>query len=145
MTTKLHLLKWFAFAVPLVLGSHSFAGNPHNSNSNKVKPGEFVVEPTTLINAGFEWYVEGDDNHNATVEVWYRPTRGNPRWQQGMDLLRIQNELAVNQPYYTYVSPNMFAGSIFDLQPDTEYEAQFVMSDPDGVAGDKTQTVRFRT
>ena len=28
------------------------------------------------------------------------------------------------------VSPNMFAGSILDLEPDTEYEAKFEMSDP---------------
>ena len=145
MTTKSILLRLLPVVLPLVMESSAFADNPHKSSSNKVRPGEFVVEPTTLINAGFEWYVDGDANHNATVEVWYRQARGNSRWTQGMNLLRIQNELAVNQPYYTYVSPNMFAGSIFDLQPDTEYEAEFVMADPDGVTGDKTQSVRFRT
>jgi len=39
---------------------------------NQVKPKEFVVEPPTLTCLGFEWYIEGDDNRNATVEVWYR-------------------------------------------------------------------------
>ena len=33
----------------------------------------------------------------------------------------------------------MFAGSILDLEPDTEYEARFVMSDPDGLAGQTGQ------
>jgi hypothetical protein len=112
---------------------------------NKAHPGEFVVEPTTLINAGFEWYVDGDANHNATVTVHYRPAHSGAAWRQGMNLLRIQNEVAIVPPYYTYVAPNMFAGSIFDLQPNTEYEAQFTMSDPDGVTGDRTRTVHFRT
>ena len=31
----------------------------------------------------------------------------------------------------------MFAGSILDLEPDTAYEARFVLTDPDGVAGEK--------
>ena len=29
----------------------------------------------------------------------------------------------------------MFAGSVLNLQPDTEYECRFVLSDPDGVSG----------
>src|SRR2546430_1045095 len=91
-------------AVLLALsGSSGFADAKRTPVSgDAVKPGEFDVEPTTLINAGFEWYVDGDDNHNATVEVQYRQARGNGSWQKGMNLLRIQNEVAVNQPYYTY-------------------------------------------
>ena len=43
---------------------------------NSVAPGEFYVEPTTLINAGFEWYISGDDNRTASVTVWYRRANG---------------------------------------------------------------------
>ena len=32
------------------------------------------------------------------------------------------------------IVPNMFAGSILDLEPDTRYDAQFVLADPDGVS-----------
>ena len=39
---------------------------------NAVQPGKLVIEPPTLICLGFEWYVEGDVNHNAFVEAWYR-------------------------------------------------------------------------
>jgi hypothetical protein len=39
----------------------------------------------------------------------------------------------------------MFAGSILDLKPDTEYEARFVLSDPDGVGGDAQRTAVVRT
>ena len=34
-----------------------------------VRPGEFIIEPPTLICLGFEWAISGDDNRNATVEV----------------------------------------------------------------------------
>ena len=37
----------------------------------------------------------------------------------------------------------MLAGSIFDLTPDTDYEAQFTLSDPDG--GKAAKTVTFHT
>ena len=39
----------------------------------------------------------------------------------------------------------MFAGSILDLEPDTAYEAQFVLADPDGVTGESRKTVTVRT
>jgi hypothetical protein len=43
------------------------------------------------------------------------------------------------------ITPNMFAGSILDLEPDTAYEAQFVLADPDGVRGESRRTVTVRT
>ena len=39
----------------------------------------------------------------------------------------------------------MFAGSVLDLEPDTEYECRFEMSDPDGVDGNKQETATVRT
>ena len=76
-------------------------------------------------------------------------------WKEALPLLRIQNEECIatfaptkttddfwwippygaNNNRIDYVTPNMFAGSIFDLEPDTEYECKFLMSDPDGVSG----------
>lgn len=47
-------------------------GIKHSGTENKVRPGKFIVEPPTLLSLGFEWYIEGDENHNATVKVWYR-------------------------------------------------------------------------
>ena len=34
------------------------------------------------------------------------------------------------------ISPNMFAGSILDLEPNTAYEVRLTLSDPDGVSGE---------
>jgi hypothetical protein len=36
-------------------------------NRNRAKPGQFVVGDPTLICLGFEWSIDGDDNHNADV------------------------------------------------------------------------------
>src|SRR5579862_4879302 len=114
-------------------------------NANKVKPGEFIVDHPTLMNLGFEWLIQGDDKRNAQVAVSYRK-QGDSQWKQGLPLLRLQGErIYQNQGVFDVVSPNMFAGSILDLEPDTAYEARFVMSDPDGVLGQGIKTVTVRT
>jgi hypothetical protein len=117
---------------------------------NKVMPGEFIIDYPTLINLGFEWLVEGDDNRNAQVAVSYRK-KGETQWKQGLPLMRLHGERIYQADgVFDVVSPNMFAGSILDLEPDTSYEARFVMSDPDGFAGQgaksatKVVTVRTR-
>ena len=35
-------------------------------------PGELLVDPPTLQNLGFEWFIEGDANRNASVTLAYR-------------------------------------------------------------------------
>jgi hypothetical protein len=109
-----------------------------------VTSGEFIIDPPTLINLGFEWMIEGDDNRNASVEVSYRK-KGDSQWKQALSLLRLQKEEIYQGDRMDVVSPNMFAGSILDLEPDTEYEAQFVMTDPDGVKGPARKVVTART
>src|SRR6188768_2923338 len=103
-------------------------------NPNAVVPGEFVIEPPTLINLGFEWFIQGDDNRNASVAVTYRK-KGDTAWKNALPLLRLQGERIYGESRVDFVAPNMFAGSILDLDPDSAYEAQFVVTDPDGVTG----------
>src|SRR5262245_63238909 len=111
--------------------------------ANKTSAKEFITEPPTLISLGFEWRIDGDDNRNATVAVSYRK-KGEQAWKQGVPLLRIGNE-RINENALQYIVPNGFAGSILDLEPSTEYEARFVMSDPDGVDGKTENIVTVRT
>jgi hypothetical protein len=107
----------------------------------KIRPGELVVDPPTLINLGFEWVMEGDDNRNASVEVSYRK-EGTTAWKPALPLLRLQGErIYQSEGVFNVVSPNMFAGSILDLTEDTAYEARFVLSDPDGIAGQTDSTL----
>ena len=108
---------------------------------NGVRPGEFIIEPPTLICLGFEWAISGDDNRNATVEVSYRRA-GDSQWRDALPLLRMGGEKIFRAPYTV---PDRFAGSILDLDPDTAYEVRLTMKDPDGVSGQAVQLVKVRT
>ena len=111
---------------------------------NGVTAGTVDVEPSTLINLAFDWHIEGDDNRNARVAVQYRKA-GASAWSQGMDLLRLQREETYVRGALDYVAPNLFSGSILDLQPGTAYEVRLTMTDPDGVSGESVRTLTVRT
>ena len=129
-----------------LFGSAGAAQSPAPANA-RVTPGELVVDPPTLINLGFEWLIDGDANRNASVAVSYRKA-GETAWKTAMPLVRLQNERTIQPNVFNLVLPNMFAGSILDLEANTAYETRFVMTDPDGVGGpaaNATKTVTVRT
>src|SRR6476646_3221697 len=95
------------------------------SGANKVTANEFITERPTLLSLGFEWHIDGDDNHNAAVSVSYRK-KGEQAWKEGLPLLRLDHE-RINETALQYIVPNMFAGSIFDLEPATDYECRLVL------------------
>jgi hypothetical protein len=116
-----------------------------------VVPGDFIIERPTLLSLGFEWKISGDENRNAAVAVTYRKS-GESKWRPALPLFRLGGEfIAGPKPefgglnYYNYTVPPTFAGSVLNLQPDTEYEVHFAMRDPDGVTGDAEKTVTVRT
>jgi len=112
---------------------------------NDTKAGRFHVEHPTLLNLGFEWSIEGDANRNAKVDVQFRRV-GETKWRPALPLVRIGGENVYRRrENLDYTVPDGFAGSILNLQPGIEYECSFVMTDPDGVAGETTQTVKVRT
>ena len=74
------------------------------------------------------------------VDVSYRK-QGDRDWKRALPMLRLQGEHIYNGAQLDVVSPNMFAGSILDLEPDTAYEAQLVLSDPDGVQRRRREAV----
>lgn len=53
---------------------------------------------------------------------------------------RAAAQAATTAGQFAYTAPNMFSGSVFDLEPDTDYEVRLTLSDPDGVKGE-TQTI----
>ena len=137
VSSKLHCMS----VAMLIMVFYSIS---HLQAQDKVQPGKFIVEPPTLQNLGFEWYLDGDDNRNATVKVEYRISGSGNKWQEGMAFLRIGGE-HIGRAGIDYTTPHMFAGSILDLQVDTEYEARFTMEDPDGVEGESVKTVKVST
>jgi hypothetical protein len=126
--------------------------------NNQTTAGEMVAVPPTLLSLGFDWTIAGDDNRTARVEVAYR-SKGQRDWRTGLPLLRLQNEIVGEgaggtdaeygnpQPFdgLKYRTPNMFSGSVLNLEPDTEYEVRLTLADPDGVKGEAVRTVTLRT
>jgi hypothetical protein len=105
--------------------------------------GEPLVEPPTLISLGFEWPIQGDDNRNATATIEYR-RKGESTWKRGLDLLRLQGEETFLRGALDYTAPNMFSGSLFDLQEDADYEIRLTLTDPDGTgAGNATHVEKI--
>jgi hypothetical protein len=107
--------------------------------------GTFTVEHPTLLNLGFEWSISGDANRNAEVAVQFRKV-GQSSWRPALPLVRIGGErIYRDREHLDYTVPEGFAGSILNLQPGTEYECRFQMSDPDGVTGAANHTVKVKT
>ena len=101
-------------------------------------PGEVIVEPATIHCAGFQWKIQGDSNRNCAVNVAYRKvgTRG---VEAGLPLLALRDLARAGGfevPRSTR-SARMLAGSIFDLEPETEYEVKLTLKDPDGGEAEK--------
>ena len=112
---------------------------------NGTQAGKFVVEHPTLLNLGFEWAIRGDANRNATVAVQFRAV-GESGWRQALPLVRIGGENVYRRrENLDYTVPDGFAGSILNLQPGTEYECRFQLTDPDGTSGQTAHTVRVKT
>ncbi len=112
---------------------------------NEVRPGRFVVEHPTLHNLGFEWWIDGDSNRNATVSVRFRK-QGTPTWRASPPHHGLGGEPTHrHRESMTFTVPHGFAGSLFHLDPATSYECEFTMADPDGVTGQPVHRVTVST
>ena len=89
-------------------------GTQPKERINEVRAERFLVDPPTLENLGFRWYVSGDSNRNATVTVAFRQ-QGDGEWNEALPMLRIYHEI-VNQDYGPYRVGNLFAGSVLFLK-----------------------------
>jgi len=113
--------------------------------SDSTQAGQFTIEHPTLRSLGFEWAICGDANRNAAVSVAFRPV-GQEAWRPALPLVRIGGENVYRRrEHLDYTVPDGFAGSIFNLQPGTEYECRFELTDPDGASGPTSQLVRVTT
>jgi Right handed beta helix region len=109
------------------------------SADNASHPGEPVAEPSTFLSLGIRWPVVGDANADAAIAVSYRP-RGESAWREAMPLFRTDPESVSEENRVP--GGWLFAGSIVDLVPDTEYEVALALTDPDGGSTRRTLTMR---
>lgn len=115
----------------MVFSIQSFAGEA-------TIPGQILTPWPTIENLAIEWKIGGDDNLNGTVDVQYRE-KSSSAWKNGMPLRRVP---AGENAGFKW--DNKHSGSIFDLQPDTEYEIKLSLRDPDGGQAEETIVARTR-
>lgn len=82
----------------------------------------------TLKHLSINWLISGDNDEDGIVSVRYRQT-GAPSWKEGMNLFRVP---AGSNEGFSW--PNKHSGSLFSLTPNTEYEIELTLDDPDNSA-----------
>jgi MYXO-CTERM domain-containing protein len=98
--------------------------------------GEAKLDRPTVTALGVQLLITGDDDFDAKVDVRYRKIGG--AWANAAPLFRVHPETVKGRTV-----PTQFAGSIVDLAPNTTYEIELHVVDPDGV--DTTKTVTGKT
>lgn len=111
---------------------------PGAMTANSTTPGAITTPAPTLRNLSIEWAITGDANNNGVVSVRFR-RRGDAVFRDAMPLRRVP---AGSTSGFTWA--NRHSGSIFDLEPDTEYEVELYLLDPDGGCAIRTVMVRTR-
>lgn len=117
--------------LPLALGACADAVRPPQVPVavSWSEPGEPTIEPATFHSLGVRWPVRGDQNGNAVVTVQYR-RRGDTAWKDALPLFRTEPEAVSDEN--RVAGGWLFAGSIVDLAPETEYEVVLSLIDADG-------------
>lgn len=131
----------FAFVPVLVLWAVALCPSGCARVGDDSRPGKLTLESPTLHCLGVRWIVHGDADRDATVGVLYRKA-GTLAWKRAMGLFRVQTE-ALQGVAAPPGGAWLFAGSVFGLEEDTEYELRLTLVDPDG--GKESRTLKART
>ena len=107
----------------LVLAFRAWAGDGVDSATVTLHP--------TFENMGVEVRHLGDNNFNATGDVFYR-VKGQGVWKQGHPLVMVGDTMV--DPKTGATTNPRFYTSLFRLQEGTAYEVKVELKDPDGVA-----------
>jgi hypothetical protein len=129
----------FYFSFPAII----FLFNLKIFAQDRTIPGEALTPYPTITNLAVDWIIQGDDNQNGVVNIYFRE-KGNKTWEQGMPLRRVQaGEMkGLNNTLFKW--GNKHSGSIFNLKPETEYEIKLSLDDPDGGSAEKILVARTR-
>ena len=131
-------LIYLGIALAMLAAATIFTVRPAAQSSNVLVINSVKLDRPTLHMLGVQVLISGDQNHNARVDVRYKPV-GSSVWRDGLPLLRVLPE-TVAQPV-----PQQFAGTVFDLTPDTAYEIEIHAADPDGPVAQPVRMVTSRT
>ncbi len=136
----------YAGLVTAMLLTAAHVGGAAHADNAATPVGDPVLERPTLHSLGAYWIIRGDDNQNATIDVEYRK-EGDAQWRSGPPMFRVEKGRHTSKDHGSVLQlPDdawLFAGSIFLLVPDTDYQMRLTLSDPDG--GEATHTLAMRT
>ena len=105
--------------------------------------GEIEIDPATLHTVGLSLPVlDGDEDFDASVRVAYREVNS-PTWKEALPLQRVRPDTLSRAVPSQFAIAEQFAGSIFDLDPNSVYEVRLTIEDPDG--GTLMRTARATT
>jgi VCBS repeat-containing protein len=136
---------------------------PVSAASNSITIGTLTLYPSLEVCSVILSYT-GDDNNNATVNMQWR-VHGTSAWKQGMDMTRDTRATVVGNEgspsYITNAWKNQFRAVILlplsvlnssgtgftstSITPNTTYDVQITVTDPDGVTGTNPATGSFTT
>ena len=101
-------------------------------------PGALTSPHPTLEHLSLDWEITGDGDLDGRVTVRFREL-GSSAWREAPPLVRVPG--GSNEGFSW---ANRHAGSLFSLQPDTGYEVELRLDDPDGGGEVRTMTARTR-
>ncbi|HJT19741.1 MAG TPA: hypothetical protein VJ746_04695 [Nitrospira sp.] len=107
--------------------------------------GEIEFDPSTIHTIGLSLPIQGgDEDYDASVRMFYRPA-GSSTWKEALPLQRVRPDTLSRADPTKFPVREQFAGSIFDLDPGSQYEIKLTVDDPDGVAITRTGTIATGT
>lgn len=105
---------------------------------NGTVPGALSFPYPTLRHVTILWEIEGDEDDDGVVSVRFREA-GTSAWRRALPLFR-----AVAGSSGDFSWGDRHSGSLFGLEPDTLYEVELFLLDPDGGCEVRVETVRTR-
>jgi hypothetical protein len=128
-----HQARWLLRSVvpPWFIGIALIQGLCASVQAQNATTARTASASATIKCIGIQWPITGDANHNATCQTEYRK-QGAGTWEKALPLLRCDNS-----------DHNGLYGSIFCLDPRTDYEIRLTLSDPDG--GGTSTTISAKT
>ncbi len=97
-----------------------------------------TVDRPSFSGIGLVVHYGDDDNRNASVTCRYREV-GAAVWRSAQPLRRVPVERVTWKTL-----PRQFAGPVFDLRPNRQYEVEITVQDPDGYSQVITMLARTR-
>ena len=98
------------------------------SSQTAVNPGSVRID-ATFENISVLYNITGDTNLNSELQINYRPTGSGMPYQPAAMTMRAHPGLVIDG---SSTSRNYHASSIMFLTPNTSYDIQLILSDPNG-------------